>query len=91
MRHGNLGTSLNAYPASVGSLIRAALPWTLGLVGTATVISFVLGTLIGVAAAWYEYSTRDYTGWPTASNPYIDPVPNAPYMEYTLLHLTPAS
>jgi peptide/nickel transport system substrate-binding protein len=42
-------------------------------------------------AAWYEYSTRDYTGWPTASNPYIDPVPNAPYMEYTLLHLTPAS
>jgi peptide/nickel transport system substrate-binding protein len=42
-------------------------------------------------AAWYEYSTRDYTGWPTASDPYIDPVPNAPYMEYTLLHLTPAS
>ncbi|MGH3210448.1 MAG: ABC transporter substrate-binding protein [Trebonia sp.] len=42
-------------------------------------------------AAWYEYSTKDYTGWPTASNPYIDPVPNAPYMEYTLLHLTPAA
>ena len=42
-------------------------------------------------AAWYEYSTRDYTGWPTASDPYIDPAPNAPYMEYTLLHLTPAS
>jgi ABC-type transport system substrate-binding protein len=42
-------------------------------------------------AAWYEYSTRDYTGWPTAASPYIDPVPNAPYMEYTLLHLTPAS
>jgi peptide/nickel transport system substrate-binding protein len=42
-------------------------------------------------AAWYEYSTKDYTGWPTASNQYIDPVPNAPYMEYTLLHLTPAS
>ena len=42
-------------------------------------------------AAWYEYSTRDYTGWPTAANPYIDPVPNSPYLEYTLLHLTPAS
>ena len=42
-------------------------------------------------AAWYEYSTKDYTGWPTQSNQYIDPVPNAPYMEYTLLHLTPAS
>jgi len=56
---GNLGTSLNAYPASVGSLIRAALPWTLGLVGTATVISFVLGTLIGVAAAWRRGSWLD--------------------------------
>jgi peptide/nickel transport system substrate-binding protein len=42
-------------------------------------------------ASWYEYSTRDYTGWPTAANHCIDPVPNAPYMEYTLLHLTPAS
>ena len=29
--HGNLGTSLNFYPASVGGLIRAALPWTVGL------------------------------------------------------------
>ncbi len=42
-------------------------------------------------AAWYEYSTKDYTGWPTAANQYIDPVPNSPYIEYTLLHLTPAS
>jgi peptide/nickel transport system permease protein len=50
--HGNLGTSLSSYPTSVGSLIRAALPWTIGLVGMATVISFVLGTLLGVAAAW---------------------------------------
>ena len=29
--HGNLGTSLNFYPAPVGGLIRAALPWTIGL------------------------------------------------------------
>ncbi|MGH3210452.1 MAG: ABC transporter permease [Trebonia sp.] len=57
--HGNLGTSLNAYPASVGSLIHAALPWTIGLVGTATVISFVLGTLLGVAAAWRRGSWLD--------------------------------
>jgi peptide/nickel transport system permease protein len=57
--HGNLGISLNAYPASVGSLIGAALPWTLALVGTATVISFVLGTLLGVAAAWRRGSWLD--------------------------------
>jgi peptide/nickel transport system permease protein len=57
--HGNLGTSLNFYPASVGGLIRAALPWTIGLVGIATVISFVLGTLLGVAAAWRRGSWLD--------------------------------
>jgi len=57
--HGNLGTSLNFYPASVGSLIRAALPWTIGLVGMATVIAFVLGTLLGVAAAWRRGSWLD--------------------------------
>jgi len=42
-------------------------------------------------AAWYEYSTKNYTGWPTATDQYNDPVPNSPYIEYTLLHLTPAS
>lgn len=49
---GNFGTDLSQYPASVGSLLRAAIPWTLALVGTATIISFVLGTLLGIAAAW---------------------------------------
>ena len=24
--------------------------------------------------AWAEYSSRNYTGWPTASNPYMTPV-----------------
>jgi peptide/nickel transport system substrate-binding protein len=41
--------------------------------------------------AWSEYSTRNYTGWPTASNPYMVPVPNTPYLEYTVLQLRPAS
>jgi peptide/nickel transport system substrate-binding protein len=41
--------------------------------------------------AWAEYSSRNYTGWPTASNPYMAPVPNTPYLEYTVLHLKPAS
>ncbi|HEU5391102.1 MAG TPA: hypothetical protein VFV73_34890 [Streptosporangiaceae bacterium] len=53
----------------------ALLAWTAWRTfdwGRAPVIPLVYG------AAWYEYSTRDYTGWPTAANPYIDPVPNAP-------------
>ena len=41
--------------------------------------------------AWGEFSTRNYTGWPTASNPYMVPVPNTPYLEYTVTQLKPAS
>jgi len=40
-------------------------------------------------AAWYEYSTKHYTGWPTASNQFMNPVPNSPYILYTILHLKP--
>ena len=41
--------------------------------------------------AWAQVSTRNYTGWPTAANPYMNPVPNTPYLEVTILHLTPKS
>jgi peptide/nickel transport system substrate-binding protein len=41
--------------------------------------------------AWAEFSTRNYTGWPTASNPYMPPVPNTPYILETVLHLKPKS
>jgi len=50
--HGNLGVSTSYYPSSVTSVIRSALPWTIGLVGVATVISFLLGTLLGILVAW---------------------------------------
>ena len=50
--HGNLGLSTSYYPATVTSVIRGALPWTIALVGTATVISFLLGTALGILAAW---------------------------------------
>jgi peptide/nickel transport system permease protein len=57
--HGNLGISFSSYPATVTSVIRSALPWTLGLVGFATILSFVAGTLLGVAAAWRRGSWLD--------------------------------
>ncbi len=41
--------------------------------------------------AWAEYSTRNYTNWPSAGNPYMTPVPNTPYLEYTVLQLKPKS
>lgn len=42
-------------------------------------------------AGWNEFNTKKFSGWPTADNSYIDPRPNNPWLEYTVLHLTPAS
>lgn len=42
-------------------------------------------------ASWYEYSSANFTGWPTSDNPYINPSPNSQAYEYLILHLTPAS
>ncbi len=49
---GNLGVSITKYPTPVTSLIGAALPWTIGLVGTATVIAVLLGVGLGAIAGW---------------------------------------
>lgn len=57
--HGNLGTSISNGFVPVSTVIRGALPWTLGLVGVSTVISFVLGTGIGVLVAWRRGSWLD--------------------------------
>ncbi len=41
-------------------------------------------------ATWYEYSTKHFTGWPTAQNPYAQPAPyNYPAEGIVLSHLKP--
>lgn len=50
--HGNLGISIAYFPEPVSQVIGQALPWTLILVTFATVVSFGLGTLLGVWCAW---------------------------------------
>jgi peptide/nickel transport system permease protein len=57
--HGNLGISTSNGMVPVTDVIRGALPWTLGLVGTATVVSFFLGTLLGILVAWRRGSWLD--------------------------------
>src|SRR2546423_5263468 len=49
---GRFGISLTFFPDAVSHQVLQALPWTLGLVGLTTVIAFLLGTLIGLVAAW---------------------------------------
>jgi peptide/nickel transport system permease protein len=48
----NLGQSISNYPTTVISLIWNALPWTIGLLGSATLLSFILGTFVGAMMAW---------------------------------------
>ena len=48
----DLGVSLNKYPRTVWELIMDALPWSIGLLLVTTVVSFVLGNLLGAVAAW---------------------------------------
>ena len=55
---GDLGTSF-AYAAPVSQVIASALPWTIGLVGIATVISFTLGTLLGTGIGWRRGTWAD--------------------------------
>ncbi len=50
--HGNLGLSISQYPATVTTVIHSAIFWTILLVGAATVVSFILGTVIGSLVAW---------------------------------------
>ena len=50
--HFNFGYSLGKYPATVTGLIQQALPWTIGLILVTTILSFVIGTLLGAIAAW---------------------------------------
>jgi peptide/nickel transport system permease protein len=48
----DFGYSIASYPAKVVNLIMAALPWTIGLLLVSTVLSCVLGTLLGALMAW---------------------------------------
>ena len=56
---GDLGRSFSRALAPVGEVIAAALPWTIGLVGIATVISFILGSTIGALIGWKRGSRAD--------------------------------
>ncbi|MEY9857964.1 peptide/nickel transport system permease protein [Catenulispora sp. GAS73] len=52
LSHGDLGISFGNFPEPVTTVLGSALPWTLGLIGTTTILSFLIGTLLGVFAGW---------------------------------------
>lgn len=56
---GDLGRSFSRGLAPVTEVIASALPWTIGLVGIATVLSFLLGTALGAYIGWRRGSKAD--------------------------------
>jgi peptide/nickel transport system permease protein len=48
----DFGVSISEYPTTVISMLRRAIPWTVGLLLTATLISFAIGTIVGALLAW---------------------------------------
>ena len=57
--HFNFGTDVSQYPAPVSSLLVQTLPWTITLVGMATVIAFLIGTVLGIVAGWRHGGSLD--------------------------------
>ncbi|WP_062077418.1 ABC transporter permease [Demequina globuliformis] len=57
---GDLGVSVSFYPTPVVELIGSALPWSIGLVGMATIISFTVGVGAGMFAGWKRGTWVDH-------------------------------
>jgi len=49
---GDLGFSLSRFPSRVSDEIMRAAPWTIVLIGTATVIAALIGSTLGALIAW---------------------------------------
>jgi peptide/nickel transport system permease protein len=58
LARGDLGWSI-ARNAPVGQLLGDRLPWTLGLLGTALLVSALAGTGLGMLAGWHPGRPRD--------------------------------
>jgi peptide/nickel transport system permease protein len=77
--HLDFGYSLTSYPAKALDLILAALPWTIGLLLVATLMSFLLGTLAGALLGWRRS--------PRVLNYLVGPVLSLSAIPYYLLGL----
>ncbi|PZW29432.1 peptide/nickel transport system permease protein [Thermosporothrix hazakensis] len=80
--HGDLGLSITYYPTPVSAMLAQELPWTIALVGTSVLISFAVGTLIGIIIAWKRGSWLD-----TILPPIMNFLAAIPYFWLALLTL----
>ncbi|MCP4320282.1 MAG: ABC transporter permease [Alteromonadales bacterium] len=55
----DLGISVQFYPLSVNTVLGNAVGWSLFLAGTAVILSFTIGSVLGIFAAWKRGSKFD--------------------------------
>ena len=77
---GNLGVSITHFPTPVTDVIGQEIAWTLGLVGLASIISFALGTVLGIIVSWKRDSWLD-----SLATPLITFLSSVPYFWLALM------
>ena len=82
LAHGNLGLSFKFFPTPVSQVLGDALPWTIALIGLATILSFVIGTGLGMLAGWRR------GGWIDAILPVTTFLSSIPYFWLALLAIS---
>lgn len=58
LAHGDLGTSI-LYKTSVNKIVERALPWTVFVLSTSLLLSFTLGSILGMIIAWKRKTVLD--------------------------------
>jgi peptide/nickel transport system permease protein len=53
---GDLGPSLIAFPTPAMKLVMLALPWTVGLLAVSTLLTWIIGNILGGLAGYYQNS-----------------------------------
>ncbi len=80
--HGNFGNSIQYFPTPVMTIIGQDIGWSIMLGGVAVIISFILGCLLGIIAAWKRGSALD-----TSLSPAMNFLSAIPYFWLALLTL----
>ncbi|MFL5695129.1 MAG: ABC transporter permease, partial [Ktedonobacteraceae bacterium] len=80
--HGNLGNSIQYFPTPVTQIIGQDIGWSIMLGGVAVVISFFIGCLFGMIAAWKRDTLLD-----TVLSPVMNFLSAIPYFWLALLTL----
>jgi peptide/nickel transport system permease protein len=71
--HGDLGPSITMYPRPVSDLIQRAMPWTIGLLLTTSILSWLLGNLLGGLTGYH--SGKRWTKWIEVMANCLRPIP----------------